>query len=167
MSTTILHDSMLDAGSIVQIVNTQNVSMTTGTTVAPYDDTIPQVSEGISAGIDLAITPTNSSNILRIQAIVPCAHTTTTSSRTLALFNTDTHATNAIAVAEQFNEGAASTILSPVLDYRQVAGTTSSTTFTVRVGSGGAGTMTINGSAGARKYGGVLLASMTITEIAV
>ena len=45
-------------------------------------------------------------------------------------------------------------------------GTTSSTTFKVRVGAT-SGTTTINGLGGARKYGGVNQSSMTISEIRV
>jgi hypothetical protein len=47
------------------------------------------------------------------------------------------------------------------------AGTTSETTFKVRAGGEEAGTTTFNGVGGARKYGGVLASSITITEIAV
>ena len=47
------------------------------------------------------------------------------------------------------------------------AGTGSSTTFKVRAGGQNAGTTTFNGNVSARKYGGVLLSSLTITEIQV
>ena len=45
------------------------------------------------------------------------------------------------------------------------AGTISSTTFKLRAGSDGAGTITMNGNGGARKFGGALISSITITEI--
>lgn len=45
------------------------------------------------------------------------------------------------------------------------AGTTSSTTFKVRVGRSTSGTVTINGSSGAGLLGGVQVSSLTITEL--
>jgi hypothetical protein len=45
------------------------------------------------------------------------------------------------------------------------AGTTSATTFRVRAGMGGAGTLTVNGQGGVRRFGGVAASSITIREI--
>jgi hypothetical protein len=45
------------------------------------------------------------------------------------------------------------------------AGTTSATTFKVRIGAVTSGTITFNGIGSARKLGGVLASSITITEI--
>jgi hypothetical protein len=46
-------------------------------------------------------------------------------------------------------------------------GTTLETTFKVRAGNSEAGTTTFNGVSGARLYGGVIVSSITITEIKV
>jgi hypothetical protein len=59
----------LGAGAIVQRVNTQPGTSTTGTTVLPFDDTaLPQNTEG-DEYMTLAVTPTNSSNILEIRVV--------------------------------------------------------------------------------------------------
>ena len=47
------------------------------------------------------------------------------------------------------------------------AGTTSSTTFKLRVGAGASSTISHNGAAGGRKLGGVMQSSITISEIRV
>jgi U3 small nucleolar RNA-associated protein 20 len=56
-------------------------------------------------------------------------------------------------------------LISPIcFSHYMTAGTTSSTTFRVRAGAAGAATTTFNGTAGARKFGGVASSSITITE---
>jgi len=52
------------------------------------------------------------------------------------------------------------------LIYRMVAGTTSATTFKVRVGVTAGGVATINGLSGARRFGGVSAARLIVREIA-
>ena len=47
------------------------------------------------------------------------------------------------------------------------AGTTSSTTFKGRAGLSAAGTLSFNGFGGARRFGGVMASSITITEVQV
>ena len=54
-----------------------------------------------------------------------------------------------------------------VLRHVMTSGTTSATTFTVRAGPNTGGTVTFNGASGARKFGGVMASSITITEIGV
>ncbi len=49
--------------TVVQVVNTQDGAVATGTTVLPWDDTIPQNTEG-DQYMSLSITPTNASNKL-------------------------------------------------------------------------------------------------------
>ena len=48
-----------------------------------------------------------------------------------------------------------------------VAGTTSATTFKIRLGTASAGTTTFNGVAGARFFGGIMNSGISITEIQV
>ena len=48
--------------------------------------------------------------------------------------------------------------------YKMTAGTTSSTTFKLRVVGNNAGTTSINGNAGASIFGGVQISSLSITE---
>lgn len=144
---------------VVQVVNTQTGAVASGTTVLPYDDTIPQNTEG-DQFLSLAITPTNASHLLRIDVVLQVSHSAV-NTVSIALFQDST--ANALAAS-----GANSIAASPqagVLTHYMTAGTTSATTFKVRAGGSGAGTLTVNGNGGARRFGGVIVSSITITEI--
>ncbi len=150
------------SGSIVQVVNTLNVTMTTIATAIPYDDTIPQISEG-GAVMSRAITPTNASNKLLIRATVCWSNNTGATYNTLALFQDAT--ANALACTALFYGTSTQLPQISTLEYYMTAGTTSSTTFSLRLGDNSGNTITINGVNGARVYGGSLTSSLTISEI--
>jgi hypothetical protein len=151
------------AGSTVQIVNTQTGAVATGTTVIPWDDTIPQNTEG-DQYMTLAITPTSATNKLIIVANVVLGWSSATTSKIVALFQ-DTTA-SALAAVSDFGGNSGFTDTTTLIHY-MTAGTTSSTTFKIRAGSGDAGTTTFNGTTGARKLGGVLASGITIYEVKV
>ena len=149
--------------TVVQVVNTQDGAVATGTTTLPWDDTIPQNTEG-DQYMSLSITPTNASNKLKIDVVWNGTHSSATTRMIVALFQ-DTTA-NALAVS--MHENSASTHLACVkFTHYMTAGTTSATTFKIRAGSSAAGTTTFNGSGGGRLFGGVMASSITITEIKV
>lgn len=148
-------------GQIIQTVVTQTGAVATGTTTTPYDDTIPQITEG-TLFLTQAITPTSATNILIFEIDV-MIYSATAGQITLALHQ-DAIA-NALAATCFFANGGSFTYN---FRYKMVSGTTSATTFTVRLGPdpGLGGTITLNGDAGTRRYGGVANSSITITEIA-
>ena len=151
------------AGKIVQVVSEQTGAAATGTTVMPRDDSIPQNDEGIEV-MTLAITPTSATNKLKIDVVIQLNASATNRIYVVGLFQDST--ASAIQVASQ----AQSLTGSPVnisLQHMMTAGTTSATTFKVRAGPDGASTLTFNGQAGNRKFGGLIASSITITEIAV
>jgi len=148
-------------GAVLQMVSMSTALLSTGITVIPDNDTIPQITEG-DQYLTLAITPKSATSILIIEAILNCECTTAGSKVCVALFQDAT--VNAIACS--LSQEDASRCVPVTVLYRMVAGTTSATTFTVRAG-GAAGTLTVNGVAASRFYGGVLISSMTITEIGV
>ena len=153
----------IPSGSSIQTINTQTGAVDTTTVQMPYDDTIPQNTEG-KEFMSLAITPTSATNKIRVQVVFNFANSSGASAICLGLFQDST----ANALAAVANEDSAAGIPSQmVLDYTMTAGTTSATTFKVRAGPSGAQTLTFNGSAGARKFGGVMCSSITITEIKV
>jgi hypothetical protein len=153
----------LPAGSTVQQVYTQTGATITGTTTMPADDTLPQVTEGNEV-MTLAITPTHASNILEITVVSMTTRSGDAHNITIALFNTNYHSTNAMATA--FYTGAGGQHVNhSSFKARMTAGTTSASTFKVRAGATGAGTMTFNGNAGGRLHAGVMASSITITEI--
>lgn len=151
------------SGKVVQVVNTQTGAVATGSTYIPDDDTIPQSGEG-DEYMTLAITPTSSSNILKIDVVFHGGCSQALRWTTVALFQ-DSNA-NALAAGREYNEtGTAFNAVS--FTHYMTAGTTSSTTFKVRAGGdiNGASSMTFNGQGGSRKLGGVLASSITITEL--
>ena len=162
-SGTVASARLPSLGKVVQVVNTQTGAVATGTTIVPFDDTIPQNSEG-DEYLSVAITPTNASNILQFCVVLHAGHSTTNVGEVVALFQDST--AGALASTLSFiNRSTDTQNLS--LAYRMTAGTTSSTTFKIRAGGGGAGTTTLNGRGGTRAHGGVLTSSLTIWEISV
>ena len=148
-------------GGVVQVVSTQDGAVATGTTVLPSDDTIPQITEGDEC-MTLAITPAANTNKLRIDVVVHAAFSVADKTVSAALFQ-DTTA-NALAAGRTtfYVEDAPSPIC---FTHYMSAGTTSETTFRVRIGGSDTGTTTFNGGAEARRFGGVMASSITITEI--
>lgn len=147
---------------VIQRVYTQYSAAATGTTTMPIDDTIPQNTEGTEV-MTRAITPTNASNILQIEAVVYCSASILVTV-TAALFQDST--ADALAVAS-FTIPADTYLATIPLTYNMAAGTTSSTTFKVRLGMGSASTVTFNGIAGTRRYGATTKSSISIMEYAV
>ena len=154
-------------GTTVQWVNTQTGAVATGTTTTPLDDTIPQITEG-NEFMTLAITPTNASNILVIQVKAHASTTSGTGGTLVMALHQDSTA-NALAATADHTVAGSSALMkcSLTLIHKMTAGTTSPTTFRVRIGDPNAGTVTFNGESGARLLGGVLASSITITEIKV
>lgn len=145
---------------VVQVVSTQTGAVVTGTTITPQDDTIPQITEGNEV-MTLAIVPTLSTNKLLIEATAIVAHSSA-SSVLVAALHQDAVA-DALAVSFE-TENAASFAHTIRLSHVMDAGTAASTTFRIRAGSNQAGTLTLNGTAGARLFGGAAASSIRITE---
>jgi len=154
---TVNGDQTVD-GSVVQVVNTQTGATAACNTALPYDDTIPQNTEGDEV-MTLAITPKSATNKLLIRVNVFFASSGAT--QNAATLFQDTTA-GALAAGQGYSAADGSQQIS--FEYYMTSGTTSETTFKVRLGATG-GTVTFNGGSGARKYGGVLASSITITEI--
>ena len=147
------------SGSVIQVLNNLVTASSSSATTIPEDNTIPQNTEGFQV-LSKAITPNNSSNLLLIIANIAAYSSSTSIRPTAALFQDST--ANALNVAK--GSAAGSIDGSLVLIHYMTAGTTSSTTFAIRIGGGDAGTTTFNGRAAGRIYGGVMASSITITE---
>lgn len=154
------------SGSVIQMVNTQNAAYSSGTTVIPYDDTAPPQNTEGDEYMTKSITPSNSSNLLRIEVVVN-GGTTTNEKWIAALFQDST--ANALCSSITTTSGTVSDTTEQLsFSYWMTAGTTSSTTFKVRVGPYSAATFHFNGQSGASTSGfmsGTLYSSITITEI--
>ena len=157
--------------TIVQVVNNQASStfgksanlawgaVDTGTTAMSIADSIPTNTQG-DQFMQLAITPTNASNKLKIEVVLTgCVNGTNTI--VMALYQDST--VNALAATARNTVSNVPGQLT--LTYYMVAGT--ATTFKVRAGQTSSDTFTFNGSNGGRIFGGVCCSEMTITEIKV
>ena len=135
---------------------------TTGTTVVPYDNTVPQNTEG-DQYLSQAITPNASPNILQITAHGNFAVSANAASGFItALFQDST----ASALSVVMTAPVATGIIFPTdIQYQMLANTTSSTTLKIRAGNVGAATTTFNGQGGAAEFGGALYSYIRIQEI--
>ncbi len=156
------------AGSIIQTKYTQSQAAVVGAgTAIPYDNTIPQITEGDLFLTAPALTPNNASNILRVTVHFSASENTNSSTYlTVAVFQ-DSNA-NAVAVMTRDAGSQAGVVPAPMtFVYYMVAGTTSETTFTVRAGLDTANPVCMNGNNSATLFGGKLTSSITVEEIKV
>lgn len=165
VTTAKIADSAITSAKVatgvpVQIVNTTSTAVATGTTTTPLDDTIPQITEGTEF-MTLSITPKSATNILVIQVIAMASFSAAAGTFITALHQDST--ANALAADAQVTTGSGFTY-SLTLTHTMTAGTTSATTFRVRIGNSAAGTVTFNGSAGGRYFGAIPKSSIVITE---
>lgn len=151
-------------GNGVFIQGAYNVSsaVASGSTTIPFDDTIPQNTEG-DQYLSQAITPKSATDILIIEVNAMLANATTAKMMIGALFQDST--ANALSVAT-FYVGAAGAPNMLQIKHIMVSGTTSSTTFKFRAGEEtSGGTTTLNGAAAGRKFGGLgSISSMSVYE---
>jgi len=153
-----------DYGNYVQSVTTSSGAVATGNTAMPYDDTQPLAAEGtaFSNVLDTTITPKYSTSKLRVTLVANLTNSGG-AKQIMALYRDTGDAVTAcvmeVATANQEQV--------MVIQYEVTSGSTSSTTFKMRAGTNGGDTMTLNGSAGARKLGGYLISRMTIEEVRV
>lgn len=147
------------ASHVVQQVRTLASSSSTGATVLPFDDTIPQSGEGTEF-FSVDITPKTTTNRLVIEAVVHVASSVANNICAALFQDSITDALNcSFAITGAANEAVCLKII-----HEMASGTTSTTRFKIRAGGSAAGTTTFNGTSGARKYGGVLTSTLVVTE---
>ena len=146
--------------AVIQYVTTQDGEQNSGTGVIPIDDTIPQITEG-NEFITVTITPESASNKLIIEGRcqISCSASNTVVS---ALFQDST--ADALAAVYDRVTAVADGNVSMYIRHEMTAGTTSATTFKIRVGLAAAGTTYFNGYT-SRVLGGVCNSFLTVTEI--
>lgn len=151
-------------GMTIQTAASFTGAVATGTTVIPYDDTIPQNTEG-DQYLSQAITPTSAANILLIDCAAHCTQSAAAGFDFIIALFQDSVA-NALSAGLAFSVGGAANLASKaMLHHAFLAATTSSTTLKVRAGNSAAGTTTFNGIAGARRFGGVSNSFLEIREL--
>ena len=148
------------AGITVQQVNTQDSTTASGTTLIPFDDTVPQITEGTEF-MTCSITPKNVANKLRIDVLAHVGTSIANVYKIVALFQDTTASALSVSAGHYNQEPTGLNCIN--FTYWMDAGTISSTTFRVRGGPNSAATMYFNGDVAA-KFGGALISSITITE---
>lgn len=156
-------------GNVVQTIVTSTGAMLSTSVVLPNDDTIPQQTEGTEF-VTATITPTKATNLLYINftSMYEVRDVTSNAGAQVALFQDAT--ANALR--------AASMGLSPQANVRSLgtasmlhtltAGTTSPTTFKIRVGvTINTDVLTMNGIDAGRLYAGVASTNLIIQELEV
>lgn len=145
-------------GALVQVVHYKTGAYSTHSGVVPFDDSIPQIGEG-AEWATLSITPKATTHKLKITVQLWLQGGAT--NHCLALFQDATaNALTALCWAPTNTSYHQAITMVHYMD----AGTTSATTFKVRMGNGGGSAITVNGQSG-RLYGGVGSSSITIEEI--
>lgn len=146
---------------VIQRVSTIVSTSATGTTILPFDNTIPQNTEG-DQYMSLSITPKSTTNVLVISVNFSGA-ITVTDQLSIALFQDST--ASALSATSQ-GSNSTNYMNNITLEHVMTAGTTSATTFKVRAGPAVAGTITFNGRSGTQIFGGVCASSISIIEYA-
>lgn len=144
---------------------TSTAYLNAGSTVTPYDDTIPQVTEGNAvAALDTTMTARSALNLVQVDVSVNAQEDSNTADRITAHLHQDGGAN---AVAAGYGSAAASnTAPVPVLlRYVGIVGTAAATTFAVRVGLDQAYQIDVNGVGGGRKLGGAGASWMEVMEV--
>lgn len=148
-------------GVLVEMKNAALGTTVGGTTRIYPDNTIPQKTEGTEI-LTLAITPASSSNILVITANVMFEVNDNQNDSGIVFICQDAVTNSLAAVYEQqtVDKGGVMTCI-----HHMAAGTTSETTFRVRVGNQQTGTWTVNGTGDAGQLlGGVAATTLSIME---
>jgi hypothetical protein len=147
-------------GDMVQVKENFSGASTTGTTLIPLDNTIPQITEG-DQYFSQSITPSSSANVLTIEHVG--GYNSTAQNNVTVAFFQDTTA-NALAVSGPALISVAANAINMYLKYSMIAGTNLSTTFKLRAGQQNAGTLRLNGYSGAAIYGGVEASFLSVRE---
>ena len=152
--------SKLGTDAVLQVRHFQTGAVANTTSTITNDDSIPQNNEG-GEFMTLDITPKSTSSKLLIEVGV-MGSPNSAAVVTACLFQDST--ANALAVGSHYQSTGTGTLNLHFKHY-MTAGTTSATTFKVRVGAH-TGTFTFNGvNTTSRQYGGTFASSITITEI--
>ena len=151
----------VSSGTVLQVVNYTTGAVATGTTTLPYDDTIPQNTEG-NEYMSLAITPKSATSKLLVEVVWIGGNNYAGAQNITAALFVDSAAGSVAASTQTCGQ---SYVMAVPFSYSQTSGGTSAITFKVRAGSNAAGTTTFNGYGSARFLGGVYASTITITEV--
>jgi hypothetical protein len=149
-------------GSIIQTQYAELTTRTSASTNIPFDDTIPQNTEGNEL-LTVSITPSSSSNTILVTAHVPVCAVSTDNFITAALF-VDSEA-GAIAAAAHEMDTLHMNVAPLTVSVLHGPATTSAVTYKLRVGPS-TGTLYVLGTGSTtRRFGGAARVTLTAQEI--
>lgn len=137
--------SALPTNSVAQVVEQDFSNLISSTGTIPYDNTIPQIGEGFEV-MTASITPLNAANNLLVEAEIYGSLNGGAGELSAALFR-DANA-NALA-ADSVTVPANGYLANVRLRVKVAAGSTTATTFRVRIGAAGTQNVAFNGFANA------------------
>jgi hypothetical protein len=152
------NNSVNSENPFLQIVSASTGDKVSTSTTIPYDNSIPQNTEGTEI-LTLTITPKFATSKLDFRFTSTGARVSGTTTLTVALFQDAT--ANALA-AKTFIIGSGSSAPCDFC-FIMTSGTTSATTFKIRAG-GGNGHYNFNGETAGRAFGGVSSTTFVVTE---
>lgn len=154
----------LPAGTILDRAYGEYTANTSLTTAIPYDDTIPQNTEGTQI-LSVSITPKKTTSRVRVTFRGFGASDGSTGGLILAALyrNSGADAINATVSACLTPTNG---IVNMVMGFEDSPGSTSAQTYNIRVGPNAAGNSRMNGTSAARLFGGVARATLVLEEIA-
>jgi hypothetical protein len=135
------------------------------TALIPYDDTIPQITEGGEA-LSIAFTPKRADSRIRIRAVLQIRAAAISKVRSGALFRAGVSDALGVSAAYGDDNAVPAAGLSPVVVEADIAspGTTAQT-FSARFGPHTTGTAYLNGNdSGVRVYGGTYASFLEVEE---
>lgn len=152
------------SGVVIQNAFTSTGAVVSSTTAIPYDDTIPQITEGAEA-LSLAFTPKRSDSRLRITTVLQLRSGTLNSVRIAGVFVSSQ--TGALAVGAQFgdsdNAGIGAASVTAVADV--ASSSVTSRTFSARFGEDSTDAVYLNSDQnGNRRFGGSYASTLEVTE---
>lgn len=159
-------------GAVLQTVYQE--LRTTGTAASaqiPFDDSVPQISEGAEI-LTASITPLVASSRLIVEACAFVGEESNTSDAiAMALFRDATLDAVAATFSQQLSGGSepfgGGVYFLPLnLSVEVAAGSIAATTFSIRAGLNTSATIRWNGNNGSRRFGGALVSYIRILEVA-
>lgn len=160
-----LDETVTTGGTILQIAESLSGATAAGSTTIPYDNTIPQNTEGNEfTSAALAFTPESASStlIIDVWAYVSCLSSAVTMIAGLFVDST----ASALA-AGAHDTSAADEIVLIQFSYKVASASTSARTYKLRYGGDAGSGFRINGSGGAAKLGAVMKSGIRVTEVLV
>ena len=158
-----------DSGSAWQTISQLSASLQqmfgtipamTGTTLIPYDNTVPLVTEGTQL-FAVAITPRTTSSKIRLEFTLLNDSNTSARHLTIAIFR----GTTCVYATDNYVRSAGQP--QPIsVDFVDSPNTVAATTYSVRIGASGTGTWYVNQTTAAVTYGGVSTSTYVLSEIA-